>query len=216
MTVVDTVDFHCLDWRRWNGAIKQLDKALYSHKMNGPGLRYEIAHGIYTGNICWVNGPFKAGDYNDLQIAQENGLCDVLDACKEKAIADSIYKRDQKHFYTPEGTNTPIAAAANRCRARQEYINALLKKWGCFIQAWRHDTELHEWAIMTALTILQIRIDCRLFKLFDLKLQPPPTINKLQQTESATTATRRSSRIARKRRQQSTPDNLSRQRFAMI
>ena len=40
----------------------------YSHKSNGPGLRYKIAVSIVGGNICWTNGPFPAGKINDLSI----------------------------------------------------------------------------------------------------------------------------------------------------
>jgi hypothetical protein len=40
----------------------------YSYKFNGPGLRYEVALCILTGDIVWVNGPFEPGKYSDLAI----------------------------------------------------------------------------------------------------------------------------------------------------
>ena len=38
------------------------DKAWWSHKFNGPVVRYEIAVSIQTGWIVWVNSPYLAGD----------------------------------------------------------------------------------------------------------------------------------------------------------
>ena len=170
MVVVDCVDFHCLDVRLPN---KELDTSLYSHKHNGPGLKYEICHGVYSGNICWVNGPFKAGEFNDLQVAQEFGLCGILEACGEKAIADGIYK-DKEFFHTPPGVRTPQSRAMNTLRARQETINARLKNnWGCFGTTWRHDHDLHELAVSAALTIMQLEFDHGISKLFKVPIKPP-------------------------------------------
>ena len=50
----------------------------YSHKLNGPGLRYEIGISLVTGWIIWVNGPYPAGEFNDLQITRL-GLLNALD-----------------------------------------------------------------------------------------------------------------------------------------
>ena len=36
-------------------------KMWYSHKFHGAELRYEIGMCIQTGDIVWVNGPFKCG-----------------------------------------------------------------------------------------------------------------------------------------------------------
>jgi hypothetical protein len=47
--------------------------------VNGPGLRYEIAICIQTGEPVWINGPFPCGSWPDLIIAR-NALVDALDA----------------------------------------------------------------------------------------------------------------------------------------
>jgi hypothetical protein len=44
------------------------DPALYSYKLNGPGLRYEIAVCIATGQIVWINGPYKPARWVDITI----------------------------------------------------------------------------------------------------------------------------------------------------
>ena len=41
----------------------------WSHKFNGPGLRYEIVVCMQTGWIVMVNGPHPCGDWSDLCIA---------------------------------------------------------------------------------------------------------------------------------------------------
>ena len=168
MTVVDTVDFHCLDKRLPNG---DLDRGMYSHKMKGPGLRYEIAHGIYTGNICWINGPFHAGKYNDLTIAKRFGFCDKLDAHGERCIADSIYKDER--FHIPTGIKTAQSGAANRLRARQEWINSRLKRWGCLDHVWRHDERLHAYVVRACLQIMQLEIDYGQLVLFNCGIKRP-------------------------------------------
>ena len=33
----------------------------FSHKINGPALRYEVAVSVGPANIVWAHGPFKAG-----------------------------------------------------------------------------------------------------------------------------------------------------------
>ena len=40
----------------------------YSHKFDGPALRYELGVCIQTGWICWLAGPFPAGDFPDQEI----------------------------------------------------------------------------------------------------------------------------------------------------
>jgi len=46
----------------------EFDKQMYSKKHNGPGIKYEIGVCIRTGHIVWINGPFKAGELNDLGV----------------------------------------------------------------------------------------------------------------------------------------------------
>jgi hypothetical protein len=55
---------------------KPFTKDDYSFKFNGPGVRYEVASNIQTGDIVWINGPFKPGKFNDIQ--------NILSRTKEK------------------------------------------------------------------------------------------------------------------------------------
>jgi hypothetical protein len=44
------------------------EKWWYSHEFKGPGLRYEVAICIQTGDMVWINGPFMCGNPPDLKI----------------------------------------------------------------------------------------------------------------------------------------------------
>ena len=43
-------------------------KKWFSNKFNGPGLQYEVAINIQTGDIVWINGPYKCGAWTDIKI----------------------------------------------------------------------------------------------------------------------------------------------------
>jgi hypothetical protein len=43
-------------------------KDWYSHKFKAAGIRYEVAVCIQTGDIVWINGPFKCGKWPDVKI----------------------------------------------------------------------------------------------------------------------------------------------------
>ena len=46
----------------------QFWKGWYSFKFKGPGVRYEVALSIQSADIVWVNGPFPAGAWPDINI----------------------------------------------------------------------------------------------------------------------------------------------------
>ena len=78
----------------------------YSHKFNGPGLRYEVALAIRTGLIVWLNGPFPCGTFPDDKIFK-GALVEMLDE-KERVEADGGYFK-----YDPEFTKTPKSHYGN-------------------------------------------------------------------------------------------------------
>ena len=66
------------------------NKKWYSHKFKGPGLRYEVAVCIQTGDVVWINGPFPCGKWPDLKIFQLR-LKHMLGP-EEKVEADDGYR----------------------------------------------------------------------------------------------------------------------------
>ena len=68
------------------------DPMWYSHKFNGAALRYEVGICIQTGWICWLAGPFPAGDFPDVEIFRL-GLAEQLRE-GEKVECDEGYSGD--------------------------------------------------------------------------------------------------------------------------
>ena len=63
---VSSLYVDCLD-----AIIEEPDKSdpwWYSHKSNGPGLRYELGTSLQSGLIAWVSGPWRAGLWPDKTI----------------------------------------------------------------------------------------------------------------------------------------------------
>ena len=78
---------------------KPFDKNWYSFKLNRAGIRYEVGICIQTGNIVlWFFGGYKAGKFNDLELAREEFTSRMLPG--EKAIADKGYS-DKTFFINP-------------------------------------------------------------------------------------------------------------------
>ena len=64
-------------------------KTWYSHKFKYSAVRYEVGLSILKGDIVWINGPFPAGLYPDINIFREN-LKGALDE-DERVVADDGY-----------------------------------------------------------------------------------------------------------------------------
>jgi len=118
------------------------DKKWYSHKFKGPGMRYEVAVAIQTGDIVWVYGPFKAGAWNDLKIFR-HALRQRL-APGEMVEADKGY-RGERTVRTPRDfVSWTDKRAKDKARARHETVNNRLKQWKAIgKEAFRHDRTKH-------------------------------------------------------------------------
>ena len=138
---------------------KNYFKSWYCYKYKSAGLRYEMGVCIYTGNIVWINGPFKPGLYNDKKIFNEN-LKNVLPP-GEYVIADKMYRGDPDKARVPnENLDTPEETFYNqRARARQENTNHLLKQWKILRQIYRHDVSTHVDVFWSVAVLTQISFD---------------------------------------------------------
>ena len=144
----------------------------FSHKSNGPAVRYEIAISIVGGDICWTNGPFPAGKYPDITIFRR-GLMKKLDP-GEFVEADHGYDGEMDKIRLPyETDNKGEISRKGRARARHEGMNAFIKNFKALSDTWRHPVEggQHKVAFDAAVTITQIGID--LGKIKPFKCQAP-------------------------------------------
>ena len=51
--------------RNKDGRCLKFDPKWWSHKFNGPAVRYKTAVNIQTGNLVWTHGPFPAGNIRE-------------------------------------------------------------------------------------------------------------------------------------------------------
>ena len=85
---VDEVDFEITEPYPYD---REWSRRCFSPKFKGPGVRYEIALCILTGDIVWVNGPFACGQWSDWKFFSEGGLASNLDP-NERVEADDGYE----------------------------------------------------------------------------------------------------------------------------
>lgn len=126
----------------------------YSHKLKGPGLRYEVGVCIQTGDICWINGSFKCGRWPDMRIFRRN-LKGLL-APGEMVECDAGYVGDPSCRHKHIIMNLADDRAKCAARARHETVNGDIKSFDCLSQVWRHDRHLHKHAFAAAAVLTQL------------------------------------------------------------
>ena len=133
-----------------------------SHKFGKKaGLRYEVALGIQSGDICWSNGPFPCGMYNDWTIFNKLGLRSYLEEHKRVEADNGYSAGDPEVCKTPRGCLHPEENRymRNRLMARQETVNSRIKNFAILKQSYRHKLEDHGDVFRAILVIIQIGIE---------------------------------------------------------
>lgn len=135
----------------------QFDPMWYSHKYNGPAIRYELGVSIHTGWIVWTHGPFPAGDFTDLEIFRL-GLKAEL-APYEKVEADLGYCGDAKvRTPTDYDNNQQWRWQKGKARARHETINGVLKEFKILSTPYRSSLTYHYLILNAIVGIVQSEI----------------------------------------------------------
>lgn len=134
------------------------DEEAYSQKFNGPGYKYEVGVCIATGEIVWINGPFKCGR-GDKKIFEEDGLLDAL-ADDELVEADGAYQGNARLKTPGAGQTADERGQANRVRGRGENVNGWLKKFAVLANVFRHDPKTkHRICFESVAVITQLRFE---------------------------------------------------------
>jgi DDE superfamily endonuclease len=112
------------------------DPKWYSHKFNGPGVKYEVGVCIKTGYIVWINGPFVAST-SDATIFK-NTLSGLL-ADDEGVEVDKGYGGDKK-LKSPQVNSSKLQKKekASAVGARHENVNSRLKIYNVLNIPFRH------------------------------------------------------------------------------
>lgn len=157
MTTVDGTDFRIQE-------PSPFSPSWYSHKFQGPGVRYEVAISINGGDIVWTNGPFPCGSNPDITIFRK-GLIHMLEG-GEMVEADRGYRGEPGRIRTPVDYATPLEKQQkNLARARHETVNRRFKQFGILSTRFRHyvsndDLSLHKTVFESVVVITQLDIDC--------------------------------------------------------
>ena len=139
--------------------LKKFDLSFYSHKIKAAALRYEVGVAIQTGNIVWVNGPFKCGAFPDLKI-----FCSKLKHCLDPGAyveADNGYcGKPMRVCCASCFVSKTDKRAKAKARARHKTINWHFKKFGVLSKVFRHKKpEKHKSCFFSVATIEQIAIN---------------------------------------------------------
>jgi len=141
---IDGTDFRICEQHPFN-------KRWYSHKFRGPGVRYEVAVCIQTGDIVWINGPYPCGRWPDIKIFRHRLIHKLLPG--EKVEADGGYRGQSDKVRTPGMIASLVdQKAKENARARQETVNKRFKQWGCLGQVYRHEVDDHH-RLFTAVAV---------------------------------------------------------------
>lgn len=128
----------------------------WSHKFNGPALRYEVALGIQKGWICWINGPFAAGAWPDIKIFKI-GLKKQLER-GEQCEADGGYSGDLAIRAPTESKNLLDHRMKSDARSRHETVNRRFKQFDC-MKSYRHAKEKHVFCFEAVAVITQLGLE---------------------------------------------------------
>lgn len=136
---------------------------MYSHKFNGPGLKYEVAVCIKTGFIVWINGPFVAGT-SDASILN-NGLSNEIPEY-EVVEVDGGYRGCPKGRLPDQGINSGERKQKSVARGRHEVVNGRLKQFNVLASHFRHMKpnkermmERHSWCFNAIAVITQLKFE---------------------------------------------------------
>ena len=112
-----------------------------SHKFHAAGVRCEVGVCIQTGEIVWINGPFKCGPWPDINICRlkaEKAL-----ARGEMVVADKGHRGDQTVRTKHSAVSKTDRRAIKKSLTRHENVNADLKNFGVLSQQFRHPIHKH-------------------------------------------------------------------------
>ena len=129
----------------------------YSHKYEGPGVRYETGVCIQTGDVVWTRGPFPCGKWPDAKIFQTKLQHMLEDG--EMVEADSTYKAMPYHVRMPHEWITGADCIAKlQALARHETIHRRLKTFNILGNRFRHDLTLHKIVHQACTALIQLGI----------------------------------------------------------
>jgi hypothetical protein len=146
---IATVDgVHC----RINEPRTDASSKWYSHKLNGPGVSYEIAISVRRNNVLWISGPHHAskhditifrGGKKDDKNKDRTALYFKIPEGK-RVIGDSGYQGEpMKISVSKDEDSKDVKKFFARAKSRQETFNSRVKSFLITDLPFRHGFERH-------------------------------------------------------------------------
>lgn len=138
---------------------RPFDRKWFSQKSKSAGVKYEVAIDVLTGNVVWVNGPFKASK-SDVTIFRE-GLKNLLPEGK-LVVGDKALRGEPESASVPNHLDHPdVAELKKRIRARQETFFARVKTFKVFREKFRHKPvmDMHQACFEAVAVVVQYGIE---------------------------------------------------------
>ncbi len=132
-----------------------------SHKFAGKcALRYELGVDILQGNLVWIEGPYPAGKYTDINFFRQT-LIHHLDPF-ERVVANDGYICEAPARVKCPGTGVDSSndrGVQGVVRSRHETLNGQFKFWEILKQPFRHNIVEHGEVFRAIAVIIQLGID---------------------------------------------------------
>lgn len=146
------------------------DKKQFSHKKGRAGWSYELGICLWSSNLIWMNGPFKAGKTDKAIFAGEDGcLKDFLHDLELKAIGDKGYYGHPDEISGFNAMDAPeVKKFKSRALLRHESFNALLKQFAILDGRFRHRGRESFATCFEAVAVIsqyRIELECPLFEI---------------------------------------------------
>ncbi len=134
-------------------------KPFWSYKFKKSGVRYEVGLCILTRDICWWNGPYKPGIWNDGMVFEDALMLNL--EFGEQCETDAGYCGSVPEFVKCPGGDWGESAKREmqqKVRSRQETVNERLKNWGILTMLYCHDLCKHQTVFATVIMLLQLSL----------------------------------------------------------
>ncbi|KAJ3230389.1 hypothetical protein HDU77_001325 [Chytriomyces hyalinus] len=135
------------------------DAALFSHKFNHAGYRYQVATALGCSKIVWVDGGVPCGSWPDLRMVRHGILREI--GPNEKVAADQGYRGDDQIMTKLQGRDADIRDHNHNLKqmgARHETVNARLKDFRVLHGLYRSNRDDHYQIFKAVVQITQVKL----------------------------------------------------------
>jgi len=134
-------------------------KAWFTKKHNGPGIRCEVGLSILGSDIVWIHGGFPCGDWPDIEIFR-HALMHFLDPHERVETDKGCRGEDPEHVKRPGllPKDDPVEIVRESICGRHETANEKFKNFNVLMLPFRHDIDKHPTCFRAVAVLTQLAI----------------------------------------------------------